>query len=86
MNQGQITDLEETEDFDSDDDEEFASPLTGRAAAVNSYMRAVRAQAIAYCTKRTLNKNSRNGKIVNWIGGRTLSEMDLSEVGQSHFA
>lgn len=83
LNQGQIAELEENEDFDSDDDEEFASPLTGRAAAVNSYMRAVRAQAIAYCAKRTLNKNSRNGKIVNWIGDRTLSEMDLSEVGQS---
>jgi hypothetical protein len=52
-------------------------------AAMHAYMQAVRGQARAYAAKRTLNKNSRNGKIAQWLGDRTLSEADRAEVGAS---
>jgi hypothetical protein len=66
----------ETEDLDDQDgeEEEPAIPRTGRAAAASAYMRAVRAQARAYASRRRLGRNSRNGAIIEWLGERGLSE------------
>src|SRR5690606_10259147 len=76
-------DTNEADDLDTDEEEETATPRTGRAAALNAYMQAVRVQARSVAAKRSLSKTSRTGKIVEWLGDRTLTEADRAEVGAS---
>ncbi len=83
LQQAQITDADEQDDLDADEEEDTTAPRTGRAAALNAYMQAVRAQARAAASKRTLSKTSRNGKIIEWLGDRALMEADRAEVGAS---
>jgi len=78
----QDTESDDAEDLDAEE-EDISIPKTGMGAAASAYMQAVRAQARAYASKRPLSKKSRNGKIVEWIGVRTLNEHDLAEVGAS---
>lgn len=85
-----IDGLQQTPDIDADDpddldadEEDATSPRTGRAAAVTAYMQAVRAQARTQARKRALGKNTRNGKIIEWLGDRGLGESDRAEVGAS---
>jgi len=85
-----IDNLRQSQDIDSDelddqdvDEEEPNRPQTGREAAYSAYMQAVRAQARAKANKRSLGKNTRKGKIVEWLGDRSLSEEDLVDVGAS---
>ncbi|MDP2834004.1 MAG: ATP-binding domain-containing protein [Pseudomonadota bacterium] len=75
----------EADDLDDQDadDEEANTPRTGRAAAAAAYMQAIRAQARAQAGKRSLGKNTRNGKIIEWLGDRGLNEGDRAEVGAS---
>lgn len=75
----------ETDDLDDQDaeDEETTAPRTGRGAAAAAYMQAVRADASAQASKRSLGKNTRNAKIIEWLGDRGLSEADRVEVGVS---
>ncbi|TVT60731.1 MAG: DNA helicase UvrD [Azoarcus sp. PHD] len=75
----------EVDDLDDQDadDEEANTARTGRAAAAAAYMQAVRAQARAQAGKRSLGKNTRNGKIIEWLGDRGLNEGDRAEVGAS---
>lgn len=79
----QSTEGDDLEDQDSEEEDEVLTSKTGRAVAFNTFMQAVRAQARAVATKRSLSKNSRNGKIVEWLGDRTLAESDRAEVGAS---
>lgn len=75
----------ETDDLDEqelDEDEDISSG-TGLATAVNAFRRAVRAQARAHTNKRDLGRNSRNRKIIDWLGSRTLAESENFEVGTS---
>jgi hypothetical protein len=72
---------EDLEDQDGGDEEESSIPRTGRAAAASAYMRAVRAQARAYVSRRRMGKNTRNGAIMEWVGDRGLSEDDCAPVG-----
>lgn len=81
LQQTQVTD--EADELDTDEEEEAAALRTGRAAALNAYMQAVRAQARSVAAKRSLSKTSRTGKIVEWLGDRTLTEADRAEVGAS---
>lgn len=83
LQQVQATDIDEQDDLETDDEDEALVPRTLRAAAGNAYMQAVRSQARAAASKRTLSKNSRNGKIVEWLGDRTITETDRAEVGAS---
>jgi len=83
LQQAQITDADEQDDLDADEEEDTTAPRTGRAAALNAYMQAVRAQARATASKRTLSKTSRNGKIIEWLGDRALTEADRADVGTS---
>lgn len=83
LQQTQTTDTEEQEDFDADEEEEDLAPRTGRAAALNAYMQAVRAQARATASKRAVSKSSRNGKIIEWLADRGLTKADRSVVGAS---
>lgn len=81
LQQTQATDFDEQDDTEADEEDEALVPRTGRAAAVNAYMQAVRAQARAAASKRQLNKNSRNGKIIEWLGDRTITETDRADMG-----
>ena len=76
------TDSDELDDQDSDE-EDASLPKTGRAAAASAYMRALRAQARAYASKRSLGKETRNGKIIEWLGDRSLNEAEQTEIGES---
>ena len=80
----QAPDAEADELDDQDGDEEEANiPRTGRAAAASAYMQAARAQARSQASKRSIGKNTRNGKMIEWLGDRGLSEADRAEVGAS---
>ena len=80
----QAPDIESDDPDDLDaDEEDTATPRTGRAAAVNAYMQAVRAQARTQAIKRSLGKGTRNSKIIEWLDARGLSEPEQVEVGAS---
>lgn len=83
LQQVQTTDADEQDDLDADEEEDSATPRTGRAAALNAYMQAVRAQARAVASKRAVSKSSRNGRIIEWLADRGLTEADRVEVGAS---
>lgn len=83
LQQAQATDADDQDDPDADEEEDATAPRTGRAAALNAYMQAVRAQARAAASKRTVSKTSRNGKIIEWLGDRGLTEADRANVGAS---
>lgn len=83
LQQAQATDADDQDDPDADEEEDATAPRTGRAAALNAYMQAVRAQARAAASKRAVSKVSRNGKIIEWLGDRGLTEADRAEVGAS---
>jgi DNA polymerase III delta prime subunit len=75
-------DTDEQDDADEDgEDEDPTLPKTGPGAAVTAYMKAVRAQARAQAAKRSISKTSRNAKIIEWLGPRTLSPADRATVG-----
>jgi len=79
-----VPDAEVHEMDDQDGDEEETNiPRTGRTAAASAYMQAARAQARSQASKRSIGKNTRNGKVIEWLGDRGLSEADLAEVGAS---
>lgn len=81
LQQGQATEEDDQDDPDADEEEDITASRTGRTAALNAYMQAVRAQARAAASKRTVSKTSRNGKIIEWLGERSLTEVDRVEVG-----
>ncbi|TQK04941.1 ATP-binding domain-containing protein [Herbaspirillum sp. SJZ107] len=83
LQHAQAPDTDEQDDLDVDEDDDSAAPRTGRAAAANAYMQAMRAQARAVVSKRAVSKSSRNGKIIEWLRDRGLTEMDYAEVGPS---
>lgn len=83
LQQAQMTDTDEQDELDADEEDDATAPRTGRAAALNAYMQAVRVQARAAASKRTLSKTSRNGKIIEWLGDRALTEAERAEVGAS---
>ena len=76
-------DEEGAEDEEEDDDALSLRRGTPLTAARDSYRRAVRAQARASASERAVRKESRNGKVANWIGDRALAETDRVQVGQS---
>ena len=83
LQQGQATEEDDQDDPDADEEEDITASRTGRTAALKAYMQAVRAQARAAASKRTVSKTSRNGKIIEWLGERSLTEADRVEVGAS---
>lgn len=83
LQQAQTTDADEQDEPDADEEEDTTAPRTGRAAALTAYMQAVRAQARAAVSKHAVSKSSRNGKIIEWLAERGLTETDRAEVGAS---
>ncbi len=82
LQQAPDAEADELDDQDGDEDE-TNTPRTGRAAAASAYMQAARAQAKSHASKRSIGKNTRNGKVIEWLGDRGLSEADRAEVGTS---
>lgn len=76
---GQESDVEEQDD----DDEQTAAPKSKKMEAVKAYNKAISSLARLEASKRTLNKTSRDGKIIEWLGGRTLSKEEKAELGMS---
>lgn len=83
LQQAPSTDPDEQDDLDAEEEEGTTAPRTGRAAALTAYMQAVRAQARSAASKRAVSKTSRNGKIIEWLADRGLTETDRAEVGAS---
>lgn len=84
LQQQASVDGESDDDQDGDEDEEVAAaPRVGAAAAINAYIQAVRTQARNAAAKRSTNKTTRNGKIIEWLSDRTLPASDLANLGTS---
>lgn len=83
LQEATVADGEEADEQDGDEDEEVNQPKTPVAKAVDAYNKAVRTQARAQAKKRSLGKNTRAGKILEWLGDRTLAEKDRADVGAS---
>ena len=77
------SDAEAGEDPDAEDDDDAGEVKTGRSAAMAAYLSCARAQARAHIRKRPVSKASRNGKIAEWLGDRSLPVKDLAGVGTS---
>ncbi|PZR30919.1 ATP-binding domain-containing protein [Caulobacter segnis] len=73
----------EDPDADEDEDEEPPAPKGGLAEAFEAYTRAVRAQARASAQKRSVGRRTRNGRILEWLGERSLDEAQRQTIGQS---
>lgn len=83
MQQQAATENDDPEELDGEEDEDAALPRVGLAAAASAYMQAVRTLARNAAAKRSTNKTSRSGKIIEWLGDRTLPLSELAPLGAS---
>lgn len=83
LQEAMVVEGDEADDQDSDEEEDVNQPKTPVAKALAAYNQALRSQARAQVKKRSLGKNTRTGKILEWIGDRTLAESDRAVVGAS---
>jgi len=81
--EGLVEVTDDPDDPDVDEDEEQSQPRVGRAAAVAHYMRAVGAQARSRARKRSVSRSGPAGRLIEWLGDRSLSEKDSQAVGES---
>lgn len=76
-------DVDEVDDLEADEDDDVELPKTPVAKALLAYTKALRTQCRAAARKRSIGKATRSGKVLEWIGSRTLAESDRSVVGAS---
>ena len=74
-------DLDDQEE--EEDEEDPRPPAAGRQAAEAAYTRAARAHSRAEATRRSLGRNSRSARIVEWLGDRSLTKEERQAVGES---
>jgi len=77
----QQAEADDAEEAEVDDEEDAQAPKVGLQAATNEYYQALRALARNAATKRAVNKASRSGKIIDWLGDRVLPQSDLIDIG-----
>jgi hypothetical protein len=78
-----LSDVPDEPDGEETEDEEEAAPSgKGRTGAARAFFGAMRAHARAEATKRSLSRNSRAARIVEWLGERTLPQEERLVVGQ----
>jgi hypothetical protein len=77
----QQAEADEVDEVEVDDEEEAQAPKVGVQAATNEYYQALRALARSAASKRSVNKVSRSGKIIEWLGDRILPQSDLIDIG-----
>jgi hypothetical protein len=70
-------------DVDEDEEEEIRTPRGNREEAFEAYKRAVHVQARAVASKRSLGRRSKNGRIIDWLGARSLPQDELQSVGRN---
>jgi hypothetical protein len=75
-------DADEDEAGEAEDEDEREVGHTPKAKAINRYKAALRAHAKALASKRALEKSSQVAKLIDWIGERSLSAAELTEVGK----
>lgn len=83
---GETADAEELDDPDAeaeDDDEEVKVSRGEREEAFEAYRKAARAYARAVAAKRTVNRNTANGKILAWLGDRALPRAEGQVLGET---
>lgn len=73
--------VDDTDDQELDDEEETHHFRIGREAAFEAISKAIRAKARAAVAGRSLNLQSRNGKIAHWLGDRGPAPGDLHSLG-----
>lgn len=83
LQQQAASETDEADELEGDEDEDANVPRVGLAAAAEAYMRAVRTQARNAAAKRSVSKTSRTGKIIEWLGDRTLPAVELAPLGAS---
>lgn len=84
-----LSTLKESDDLvddDGEEDEEISIVRQDREAAFNEYTAAMRAYARAHVSDRVLGRQSRNGKIVEWLNGAGVDAEELSFLGRSLLA
>jgi len=74
---------EDENDLDEEEDEGADQPKSGRAVALLTYMRAIRAVSRADARKRKLGKTTKNWKIIDWLGDRLPDEKQIAVLGSS---
>lgn len=72
---------DEADEAEVDDEEDSQTPKVGAQAATNEYYQALRALARGAATKRSVNKVSRIGKVIEWLDDRVLPQSDLIDIG-----
>lgn len=83
-----VAELAEADDSDDQDIEEEDAedpdrPRSGLRSAAADYMRAVGSQARARARGRKVSKDRRAGRIIEWLGDRSLSDQELLDAGKS---
>jgi hypothetical protein len=79
-----LADTEEGEDEDGEGEEDRRPIRVGKDAAVDALMRAIRGKARAKAVGRALNRETRNGRIIEWLGeDRGLPDSELLPIGES---
>lgn len=74
---------EEETDDDADEEEEFSSSRAGRAAAVAAFRRAIRSLARARARRRLVPRTTTSGRLIAWLGDRTLGDQELPALGEN---
>jgi hypothetical protein len=77
-----LSDTDDGEDEDGEEDDR--RPIrVGKDAAVDALARAIRGKARAKVMGRALNRETRNGRIIEWLGERCLPDGELLPIGES---
>jgi hypothetical protein len=75
-------DLEEQDPLE-DDEEDSPVSRSGRLAAFAAFGAALRAQARVEATNRRISRHSRNARLLEWLGDRSLAPEDRVAVGEN---
>lgn len=75
--------LDDADEQDGDEEDETSQPRIGREAAFDEYARAIRAKARSVAAGRSLSRQSRSGRIADWLGDRRMPMADLRNLGLS---
>jgi hypothetical protein len=78
-----VAEVDEGEDEEVEGEDDRRQIRVGKDAAVDALMRAIRGKARAKATGRALNKETRNGRIIEWLGDRGLADSELLPIGES---
>ena len=76
-----LDEADDNEDPDADDEEDVRQLRVGRDAAVDAMSRALRTKARSVANGKSMSKQSRSGKLIEWFGERGPSRDELRALG-----